>query len=204
MEYRAVNNRCAVNIASLRLPVSNQEAIKILSNKGFRIVEVDIIALARSCIKTSTYIRGAKPSEAPMIVDCSSFVKWLYGQCGIWLPRLSIQQRELGVSTPIDKVIAGDVVFVSGCIDYYQTDPGDGVGHVGIVTGEGTIIHAVNRKTRVTESSLEGFIGKSKFRGVKRYIPKDQVVFTFEIPPNREVETENDFRWIVLQSLPKR
>lgn len=204
MEYRAVQNRCAVHLPSLNLPISDTEALKILGGKGFKVLEVDLIALARQCIKTSTYRRGAKPSESPMVVDCSSFTKWLYGQRGIWLPRRSIQQRELGISIPIEEVGAGDVVFVSGWIDYYHTDPKDGVGHVGIATDEGTVIHAADRKVHVVESSFESFIGKTKSRGARRYVPKDQIVLTLETPPDREVEIADDLRWIVLQSLPKR
>lgn len=204
MEYHAVQNRCAVHLPSLNLPISTENSLAILEKKGFKVLEVDIVKLARSCIKTSICRRGAKPSEAPMVVDCSSFIKWLYGQRGIWLPRRSIQQRELGIAVPINEVDAGDVVFVSGWIDYYHTDPKDGVGHVGIATGDGTVIHAADRKAHVVESSFESFIGKTKFRGARRYVPKDQIVLTLETPPDREVEIADDLRWIVLQSLPKR
>jgi peptidoglycan endopeptidase LytE len=204
MEYRAVQNRCAVHLPSLNLPISNEDSLIILENKGFKVLEVDIIALARQRIETSTYRRGAKPSEAPVVVDCSSFIKWLYGQRGIWLPRRSIQQRELGIPVLVDEVEEGDVIFVSGLIDYYHTDSNDGVGHVGIATGEGTVIHAADQKARVVESSFEDFVGKTKFRGIRRYVPKDQIILTIETPPDREVEIADDLRWIVLQSLPKR
>lgn len=204
MEYRAVQNRCAVHLPSLKLPVTDVEALTILENNGFKVLEVDLIALARQCIKASTYHRGAKPSEAPAVVDCSSFIKWLYGQHGIWLPRRSIQQRELGTPVPVEEIGAGDVIFVSGWIDYYHTDPKDGVGHVGIATGEGTVVHAADRKAHVVESSIENFVGKTKFRGARRYVPKDQTVLILETPANREVEIADDLRWIVLQSLPKR
>ena len=204
MEYHAVQNRCAVNLPSLKLPITDIEALVILKSKGFKVLEVDLIALARQCIKSSQYRRGAKPSEAPTVVDCSSFIKYLYGQRGIWLPRRSIQQRELGVPVLFEEVSEGDVVFVSGWIDYYHNDPSDGVGHVGIVTGERTVIHAADKKAHVVESSLESFIGKTKFRGIRRYVPKNQIVLTLETPPDREVEIVDDLRWIVLQSLPKR
>ncbi len=204
MNYRAVSIRCAVHLPSLNLPITNTEVISILECKGFKVLEVDLIALARECIITSTYRRGAKLSEAPMTVDCSSFIKWLYGQRGIWLPRRSIQQRELGTEVPIEEICSGDVIFTSGWIDYYRTDPKDGVGHVGIATGEGTVIHAADRKLHVIESSFESFIGEDEFRGVRRYIPKDQIVLTLETPLNREVETADDLRWIVLQTLPRQ
>ncbi|MDO8590089.1 MAG: NlpC/P60 family protein [bacterium] len=202
MEYRAVGNRCAVILGSLRLPISREETLTILNRQGFVLVEVDIIALARQYIGTSQYRRGARPSKAPAIVDCSSFVKWLYAQRGIWLPRRSIQQRELGEVINIDELVAGDVIFVSGRIDYYHDDPSNGVGHVGIATDDGTVIHAANKEVHLVESSLDGFISKSKFRGARRYVPQDVEVLTFEAPVDREVEVADDIRWIVLQQLP--
>lgn len=204
MEYRAVGNRCAVILDSLHLPISREETLVILNHKGFALVEVDIVALARQCISTSQYRRGARLFEAPAIVDCSSFVKWLYAQRGIWLPRRSIQQRELGEVVNLDELVAGDVVFVSGWINYYHDDPVNGVGHVGIATGDGTVIHAADRKANVVETPLDKFVGKTKFRGAKRYVPKGVEVLTLETPSNREVEIVDDIRWIIFQSLPHR
>ena len=201
MEYRAVKNRCTVAFESLQLPISREESLIILAAKGFKILEIDIISLARECIGKSKYRRGAQPREAPAVMDCSSFMKWLYAQRGIWLPRRSIQQRELGEAVPLDELIAGDLVFVSGWIDWYLNDPSDGVGHVGIATGEGTIIHAANKKSGIIESGLGQFIGKAKFRGARRYIPKNREVLTIEAPPDREIEVSDDFKWIILQSL---
>ncbi len=203
MEYRAVGNRCAVVLDTLRLPISREETLAILDYQGFAMVNVDIIALARQCISRSKYRRGAKPSEAPTVVDCSSFIKWLYGRRGIWLPRRSIQQRELGEVVNFDELVAGDVIFVSGWIDYYHDDPANGVGHVGIYTGDKTVIHAANEEANIMESPLDTFVGNTKFRGARRYIPKDEEVLTFETPPTKEVEMADDIRWIVLQSLPK-
>ncbi|MEK7480580.1 MAG: NlpC/P60 family protein [Patescibacteria group bacterium] len=202
MEYRAVGNRAAVSLDSLHLPTSREETLTMLNLKGFAVVEVDIITLARQCISTSRYRRGARLFEAPAIVDCSSFIKWLYAQRGIWLPRRSIQQRELGEAVNLDELVEGDVVFVSGLINYYHDDPANGVGHVGIVTGDGTVVHAADRKANIVETLLDRFVGKTKFRGARRYIPKDIEVLTLETPVDREVEVADDIRWIILQSLP--
>ena len=203
MEYRAVGNRCAVILDSLYLPIPDEEALVVLAQKGFKVVHVDIIVLARKCIGVSRYHRGARLSEAPDIVDCSSFVKWLYAQRGIWLPRRSIQQRELGEVVHLHDLAAGDLIFTSGQIDYYHNNPSDGVGHVGIATGDTTVVHAANRKTNVIESSLDAFVDKKNFRGARRYLPKGMEVLTLEIPAGREVEIADDMRWIILQSLPK-
>ena len=201
MEYRAVGNRCAVSLDSLQLPTSREETLAILKGKGFVLVEVDIVALARQCIITSRYRRGARLSEAPGILDCSSFIKWLYAQRGIWLPRRSIQQRELGEVVSLDELAAGDVVFVSGWINYYHDDPADGVGHVGIATDDGTIVHAAGRMANVVETSLYEFVGETRFRGARRYIPRDVEILTLVTPLGREVEVPDDIRWIILQSL---
>jgi cell wall-associated NlpC family hydrolase len=203
MNYRAVGQRCAVDIDSLNLKIPSEEAISILINSGFNIVNVDIVDLAHECIGVSKYRRGAKPDEAPKVFDCSSFIKWLYGQCGIWLPRRSIQQMSLGEEIEIDSIRAGDAVFVSGVIDYYHDDPTKGVGHVGIASSSNTVIHAANKKIGVAEISLDKFIGKDKFRGIRRYVPSNRRILTFKTPTDRNVEIEDDFRWIILQSLPK-
>lgn len=207
MEYRAVGNRCAVLLDSLCLPISNEEILITLAHAGFNLIEVDMVRLARGCVGKSTYLRGARPSEAPAVVDCSSFIKWLYGRRGVWLPRRSIQQYELGEATELNRLIAGDVVFISGRIDYYHDDPANGIGHVGMATGEGTIIHAAGKESGVVESSIDDFMnvadGTTKFRGARRYIPEDAEVLTFETPAYREVEIADDLKWIILQSLPQ-
>lgn len=201
MEYRAVGNRCAVDIGALSLPLSESRIITILLNNGFKAIDVNIISLARQCIGKSIYRRSARPSEAPGVMDCSSFMKWLYGERGIWLPRRTIQQRELGEVVVASKIIAGDLIFVSGKINYYLDNSLDGVGHVGIATGKGTVIHAANTKAGIIESPLEDFLGEDKFRGIRRYIPKNRRVITLETPAEREVETADDIKWIIVQSL---
>ena len=202
MEYRAVGNRCAVDIDALQLPLTRGEILNILAGKGFGIIEVDLVMLARRCIGKSRYRRGARLGEAPGIVDCSSLMKWLYGNAGIWLPRLSIQQREFGEVVQLCDLAADDLVFVSGRIDYHRNNPVDGVGHVGIATGEKTIIHATYG-VGVRESELDTFIGKNKFRGVRRYFPKDRGVLAFETPAGREIESADDIKWIILRSVPR-
>lgn len=204
MKYRAVKNRCAVDFSSLRLPISNEEALNVLTRIGFSVVNVDIIAIARECVGESRFFRGAKPSDAPGIVDCSSFVKWLYGMWGIWLPRWSIQQCEFGRKVDLKNVFVGDLVFASGYFNFHYDDPLDGIGHVGIATGDGTVICAANWKGKygIVECSFDEFVEGRHFRGVRRYIPKRRNVLTLDTPPEREIETSDDIRWIVLQSLP--
>lgn len=200
-EYRAVGNRVAVPINTLDLPITTQEALKILNNNKFKLLDVDIVALARECINVSLYRRGARFCEAPSVVDCSSYIKWLYAQRGVWLPRRSIQQREFGEEINLENVNGGDVVFTSGPIDYYRHDPIDGVGHVAVVTDQKTVIHADGQQGVVIETTIQDFLLERKFRGVRRYISSADEVLTFESPVHREVESSDDVRWIIMQSL---
>ena len=200
MEYITTNGRCAVNLNSLNLPISNDEALKILKAKSFEVIDIDLIKLARKYIG-APYHRSIKISEAPAVFDCSSFTKYLYSQKGIWLPRRSIQQRALGEPVELEKITAGDLVFTSGSIDYYLDNPLDGVGHVGIATNDHTVIHAANKEKGVIESPLTEFTKQDKFRGARRYIPADVDIVTFIIPPSRDVEFSDDIKWIILQSL---
>jgi hypothetical protein len=121
---------------------------------------------------------------------------------GIWLPRRSIQQREYGVAVDLKELVAGDLVFCTGRLNYYDSDPSDGVGHVGMAIDSGTIIHAANSKLGVIESSVETFIGSDKFRGARRIIPVGLPIVTLETPLERDVESSDDIKWIVLQNLP--
>lgn len=200
--FRTVGNRCAVDLSSLRLSLSDTQALALLTSLDFRVIDIDLIHIARSYIGVSCYHRGARLTDAPAVFDCSSFMKWLYGQRGVWLPRRTIQQIELGASIDLSDIRAGDLVFTTGYINFYQDDPALGVGHVGIVTGEGTIVHAANSRAGIVESTVENFLRKAKLRGVRRYIPDPARVITLETPPSREIEMSDDIRWIILQQLP--
>lgn len=201
MNYHPVGNRIVVDLSSFELLISNEEALSILIQKGFKVVGIDIISLARALVGHARYQRGADPDKAPAIVDCSSLMIWLYEQRGINLPRYSIEQRDFGEIVSGEPK-AGDLVFMSGKKDYYWNDPNDGTGHVGIATGEGTVIHAANSELGVIESTFEDFIGdETKFRGIRRYLDNERVL-TLEMPPSRKARYPRDLRWLILQTQP--
>ncbi|MBI4434246.1 C40 family peptidase [Candidatus Uhrbacteria bacterium] len=218
--YRAVGSRCAVDLGRILIPGSLEGKREAIESVGCTIVSDDPIAELMTTARSCVWRRGARASEAPSVVDCSSFTKWIFGQAGIWIPRRSIQQRDwVGNGghavnpAPLffvkkwcwmndrDDVRTGDLVFVSGWRDYYDTDPAQGVGHVGVVTNDRTVIHAANSRLGVIESPIAEFLYIDRFRGVRRMIPTDHAVLTLETPPEREVETEDDLRWMILQRL---
>jgi cell wall-associated NlpC family hydrolase len=188
----AVENRCAVHFPDLRLPISEQSAVTLLSKLGITETPVDIIELARSCIGRSTYQLGAGLHKAPGIVDCSSFTKWLYAQKGIWIPRLSVQQYAEGADGKGDDESPGDLVFTLGRQNLYQP------GHVGIRTGEGTVIQASFEERGVVETGYESFVAKG-CNGIRRIIPANGLrTFTSQ---KRKIECSDDFRWLILKNL---
>lgn len=199
MQYRAVENRCAIDLSSLPLP--QEQALALLEVLGFKVVMVCVVETARRLIGQSMYSRGALFGEAPAVLDCSGLVKWVYGQKGIWVPRLSIQQFVHGEEVEISDVRAGDVLFTSGYVNFYDTDPSIRVGHVGLATGEGTVIHAAGKRTGVIEVPVERFIGSRTLQGVRRFQSPD--VITLQTPSNRLVEWSDDIKWILLQNIAK-
>lgn len=193
--YHAVGNRCALQPASV--PMEGKHARDCLVERGYKVLEVDIVALARERIGCSRFVRGVAITEAPGIVDCSSFTKWLFAQKGIRIPRQHIEQRALGV--PVEEPIAGDLVFTTGFHDCYESDPNDGVGHVGVISGEGTVIHASGKRREVIETPLDVLLSRREFRGYRRfYFPQ---VLTVECPFGSSIETSEDLKWLLRASL---
>ena len=203
MNYRAVGRLCAVSITDFNLPISQEETLTLLTEGGFKIVNRDLIAMARECVGTSLYRRSARLRESPSVVNCSQFTRWLFSHIGVWLPRRAIEQRDNGAGvllTSSEFVCAGDLVFSNGRDAYYHDRPGDGVGHVGIATADASVVCASRKAGGVHEVSLAEFY-KDGFRGVRRVMMPGTL--TFLTPQEAEIETSNDVGWWLRERLPK-
>lgn len=203
MQFRAFGNRIAVHFPSLKLPIDESQAFEILERLGYQVIAVDLIALARQQIGRAIYRRGARLRDAPAVLDCSSFTVWLYGQRGIALPRYSIQQHETCFPVRLEQAKVGDLAFSDGCYSYYREDPKLGIGHVGIVTADKTVVHAANSKQGIIEDSLDVWSSWKSFKGVRRLIHPGTPLVTLETPPSTEIQTSDDIRWKILQHLPR-
>lgn len=80
------------------------------------------------------YVWGA---EGPNTFDCSGLVQWAYGQAGVRLPRVTVQQWASGQQVPLSEARPGDLLFWRND----PTNPGY-ISHVAIYWGGNTMLHA--------------------------------------------------------------
>lgn len=202
MNYRAIDGRIAVNPSEHFLEtdrIDHEQTYALLKQIGFKVLSIDIVALARSRIVLSRVLRGVNPRYAPDLVDDATFVRWLFTQLGIRLPPRSAQQFALGKVVYVDEHKAGDLVFFRGEDGQYEKVPEKAIGHVGLLTGEGTYIHVkYNDPTGVVEEPInQSQLAAS--RGVRRILTEDTL--TLKIPPDICLEVSEGLRWVIEKHL---
>lgn len=81
-------------------------------------------------------------------IDCSAFVKYLYGQIGVSLPRTAAEQVNYGQPiTRLEDLQPGDRL-------YFWSSSRNKIGHTGIYLGNGYFSHATSSKGKVTTDYL--------------------------------------------------
>lgn len=103
----------------------------------------DIVAEARKHLDKQYAYGGTGPNS----FDCSGFTQYVYKQFGINLPRVAEDQFHSGPGRKVSDPRPGDLVFG-------HARGGSGIQHVGIITGNGTMIHAGNEQTDVEETNF--------------------------------------------------
>lgn len=109
----------------------------------------EVVNIAREQIG-KPYIWAA---EGPDSFDCSGLVTYCYRQAlSVEIPHWTISQMtdsHFQTVSSVDELSAGDIIL----------DGGSSPSHVGIYTGEGTVIHAPTFGDHVREVPLEEFYG---------------------------------------------
>ncbi|MDL2226727.1 NlpC/P60 family protein [Deltaproteobacteria bacterium OttesenSCG-928-M10] len=135
-----------------------------------------IISTAFSQVGKGYRYGGTSPETG---FDCSGFVKWVYGQYDIALPRSSGDM--MGSGAPVDraKLEPGDLVFFA---------KRKRISHVGIYTGGGKYIHSPRTGKPVQESDLDDRARGEYFAGARRLLDDSLL---------QGISDETKQRWIV-------
>ena len=135
--------------------------------EAVRSVEERMIEMADRYVGTRYRWGGASPSEG---FDCSGFVRYVFAQHGIELPRVARSQARAGRAVParLTGLQAGDLLFFA--------QRGPSIDHVAIYAGEGRIVHASRRGYGVRYDDLTGARGRwyaQRLVAVRRVIESD-------------------------------
>ena len=95
----------------------------------------------------------------PSGFDCSGYVRYVFANAGIYLPRTADAQYECGYSVSTAELVPGDLVFFST----YEAGPS----HVGIYLGDGNFINAAS-SSGVSIASLYSSYWGSCYIGARR------------------------------------
>ncbi|MGW5280873.1 C40 family peptidase [Streptomyces collinus] len=123
------------------------------SPPGVRATRADLaITFARGQIG-KPYVNGA---SGPGSYDCAGLTRAAWKAAGVTLPRTARAQAAVGTTVPLADARPGDLVFFR-----------DDLSHVGLCTGDGTIIHAPGPGAYVREESVR-HVGDSVVHSVVR------------------------------------
>ena len=92
--------------------------------------------------------------------DCSGFVKYVFEQHGLQMPRDVRQQFDVGTTVDAASLEPGDLVFF--------TTVAPGASHVGIAVGGDQFVHAPSTSGVVRVEHLSAQYWANRFVGAKR------------------------------------
>jgi cell wall-associated NlpC family hydrolase len=116
------------------------------------------VSVARSLVGAPYLNSGATPDG----FDCSGFVRYVFGELGITMPRSVREQASLGEPVDREHLRPGDLVFFA--ID------GHTISHVGIAVTADSFIHAPSSRGFVREESLDLAYWRTRFAQGRRVV----------------------------------
>jgi len=139
-----------------------------ISDEGLQALGIPQIDENKMVIKSLEYkgvpyLRGADPYPKSRRFDCSSFVRYLYKDAGIHLPRTARAQARKGFKVSMKNLQKGDLLFFYTPGRFKSNKI---VGHVGMYIGNGKMIHTYG-KPGVTISPIHGY-WETRFLFAKR------------------------------------
>jgi cell wall-associated NlpC family hydrolase len=112
---------------------------------------------------TALSLRGAPYRSGgtdPSGFDCSGFVRYVFGQHGVAMPRETREQFGVGKNVDRGKLLPGDLVFFS--------TTAKGASHVGIAVGGDQFVHAPSERGVVRVETLTTPYWTNRFVGARR------------------------------------
>ncbi|WLR50544.1 NlpC/P60 family protein [Bacillus tianshenii] len=144
----------------------------------------DIISNSKKYMGVPYVFGGTTPNG----FDCSGYIRHVYNESGISLPRTTSQQYNVGQAVAKEDLQKGDIVF----FETYKSGPS----HSGIYLGDGKFIHASSTKG-VTISSIN-----NPYYWQPRYIGARQVVQQVKGVADTKIEyNENHWAYEIVESL---
>lgn len=135
---------------------------KALLGREMPVVQHSSNYISRSIIQTSMNYIGVPyvfGGTTPSGFDCSGYVRYVFSNAGIYLPRMADEQYAVGSYVSMNELTAGDLVFFST----YEAGPS----HVGIYLGNGNFINASSSRGVAIDSLNSSYWG-SCYIGARR------------------------------------
>lgn len=142
---------------------------------AMRTIEVRAPVHGEDVVRTAKRYLGVRyvlGGTTPRAFDCSGFVRWIFAQHGVRMPRTAKEQAAVGDAPAPGDLQAGDLLFFFG---------GRGAQHIAVYVGGDTIIHASSTGKRVRLDRFGGTRARPTWFGrrliaVRRVLPAEGVV----------------------------
>ncbi len=132
-------------INNIKKPLNRTKKLKVESGEySHQILKRQVTSKALDLLGTN-YIYGGNTRRIGL--DCSGFVKKVFKQVGIELPRRVMDQYKVGKKTTLDNLQPGDLLF-------FNTGT-ENIDHVGIYLGYKDFIHSARKIGEVKIDNLE-------------------------------------------------
>jgi len=122
--------------------------------------------MAAAVLETALALRGVPYQfggvEPENGFDCSGFVRYVFLQHAVNLPRTVTEQYLVGRDVDVAGIVPGDLIFF--------TTVTPGASHVGIALDAGTFVHAPGSGSVVRVERLDAPYWRSRLVGVKRLL----------------------------------
>ena len=153
----------------------------------------EVLKLAPTFVGVPYKLGASITYDAPKAFDCSGFVRYLYIESGVQIPRVSVDQYIWGKPILENNLLPGDVVYSNNSVGkiYYKslvflpgTDVPEGVDHCGLYIGEGKIIHATSSEGKIVIEDLKKSQAFKNVVGYRR-ISENTERFVVTVPDER-------------------